>query len=206
MDPVGLSIGIVGLAGQLAKSAADYYKIFDDMGDVIPTVHETDLHLLENPRVLGNQQLLPGLPEEISSMTDAMGRLQQSLSMYRKLRWVVADKAKLDDLLRTLTSLNDGLFHVLPTLPGPVYQAKSQVSKLTLSFDIPFLSEIRKSSEFVGKFVGREYLIESLKQNIEEGKHTQNTIVLYGTGACIEYIHQHCKDYSSISWVNAASS
>jgi len=39
---------------------------------LIPTIHENDLHLLENPRVLGNQQLLPGLREEISSMTEAM--------------------------------------------------------------------------------------------------------------------------------------
>ncbi|RPB23401.1 hypothetical protein L211DRAFT_809086, partial [Terfezia boudieri ATCC MYA-4762] len=328
MDPAGLTLGFVGLAGQLAKAAADYYKIFDDMRDVgttydsilhklrteglrlkgweetwglgndnnqsrldpkdyryryatatlarivaafasvdklqvkygiavkeangksspileaeepkprwrsrlsipmpfrsrskshsksplrnanteqvIPTIHETDLHLLENPHVLGNQQLLPGLTEEISSMTDAVGRLQQSLSMYRKLRWVVADKAKLDDLLRTLTSLNDGLFHVLPTSPGPVCQAKSQVSTLKLSFDIPFLLDVRKSSEFVG----REYLIESLKQNIEEGKHTQNTIVLYGTGGmgktqlALEYTHRHYREYSSVFWINAAS-
>ncbi|RPB28754.1 hypothetical protein L211DRAFT_818649 [Terfezia boudieri ATCC MYA-4762] len=316
MDPAGLTIGVVGLAVQLAKAATDYYKIFDDMSDVgttydiilhklrteglrlkgweeawglgndnnprrldpkdyryryatatlarivaafasveklqakygivvkgksleteepkprrpsrlsiplpfrsrsrsrsksplrnanteqmIPTIQETDLHLLENPRVLGNQQLLPGLSEEISSMTDAMGRLQQSLSMYRKLRWVVADKAKLDDLLQTLTSLNDGLFHVLPT------PARSQVSTLKLLFDIPFLLNIRKSSEFVG----REYLIESLKQNVEEGKYTQNTIVLYGTGGmgktqlALEYIYQYYKDYSSVFWINAAT-
>ncbi|RPB23407.1 TPR-like protein [Terfezia boudieri ATCC MYA-4762] len=127
--------------------------------------------------------------------------------MYRKLRWVVADKAKLDDLLQTLTSLNDGLFHVLPTSPGPVCQAKSQVSTLKLSFDIPFLLDVRKSSEFVG----REYLIESLKQNVEEGKHTQNIIVLYGTGGmgktqlALEYIHQYYGDYTSVFWINAAS-
>jgi len=42
---------------------------------VIPTIHENDLHVLENPRVLGDQQLLPGLPEEISSMTEAMSRV-----------------------------------------------------------------------------------------------------------------------------------
>ncbi|KAF8446932.1 hypothetical protein BGX38DRAFT_1330622 [Terfezia claveryi] len=178
MDPVGLSIGIVGLAGQLAKSAADYYKIFDDMGDV-GTTYDSILHKLRTGGFGSRDERKLG---DLRFQMQIQNRLQQSLSMYRKLRWVVADKAKLDDLLRTLTSLNDGLFHVLPTLPGPVYQAKSQVSKLTLSFDIPFLSEIRKSSEFVGKFVGREYLIESLKQNIEEGKHTQNTIVLYGTG------------------------
>ncbi|KAF8446937.1 P-loop containing nucleoside triphosphate hydrolase protein [Terfezia claveryi] len=308
LDPIGITIGVIGLAGQLAKAATDYYKIFDDMSDVgttydsvlhqlrteglrlkgweeawglgndnnqrrldpkdyryryatatlarivaafasvdklqakygiavkeankakeqkarwknrlsislpmtrskspirnaiteIPAIHKNDLHLLENPRVLENQQLLPGLPEEISSMTDAIGRLQQSLSMYRKLRWVVADKAKLDDLLRILTSLNDGLFHVLPA------SAKLQVSTLKLSFDIPFLPNVRKSAEFVG----REYLIESLKQNVEEGKHTQNTIVLYGTGGmgktqlALEYIHQHYRDYSSVFWINAAS-
>jgi len=170
---------------------------------VIPTIHEDDLHLLENPRVLGNQQLLPGLPEEISSMTEAMDRIQQSLPMYRRLRWVVVDKAKLDDLLRSLTSLNDGLFQVLP-IP-----AKSPVSTLKLSFEIPFLPniDIRGSSVFVG----REYLLENLEQEIEEGKQTRNMIVLYGTGGmgktqlALEYIHQHYKEYSSVFWINAAS-
>ena len=168
---------------------------------VIPTIHENDLHLLENPRVLGDQQLLPGLPEEISAMAMAMDRVQQSLPMYRKLCWVVSDKAKLDNLLRTLTSLNDGLFEVLPT------SAKSQAPALKLSFDIPFLPNIRKSSEFVG----REYLLENLKQEVEDGKHTQNTIVLHGTGGmgktqlALEYTHQHYKDYSSVFWINAAS-
>jgi len=187
MDPVGFTIGVVGLTGQLVKAAMDCYKIFGDMGDVgttydsilhklrteglrlkgweeawglgsditegrldpgdyryrytiatlarivavfasvdklqakygivvekadgksseepksrwhnrlsIPlpfrsrskspcrelntnTQLENDLQLLENPRVLGNQQLLPGLAEEISSMTKAMERVQQSL-------------------------------------------------------------------------------------------------------------------------------
>jgi len=174
---------------------------------VIPTIHERDLHLLENPQVLGNQQLLPGLPEEITSMTEAMDRVQQSLPMYHKLRWVVSDKAKIEDLLRILTSLNDGLFQVLPTSTRPVLQAKSQSSALKLSFDIPFLPNIRKSSEFVG----REYLLESLKQEVDGSKYTQNTIVLYGTEGMVktrlalEYINQHYKDHSSIFWINAAS-
>jgi len=175
----------------------------------VPTIHENDLHLLENPWVLGNQQLLPELPEEISSMIEAMDRVQQSLPMYRRLQWVIADKAKLNDLLRTLTSLNDGLFQVLPTSGRPVLQVKSQVSTLKLSFDIPFLlnTNIRRSSEFVG----REYLLKSLKQEVEEGKQTQSTIVLYGTGGmgktqlALEYIHQNYKDHSSVFWINAAS-
>ena len=135
---------------------------------VIPTIHEDDLQLSESPRVLGNQQLLPGLPEEISSMTEAMDRVQQSLPIYRKLRWVITDKAKLNDLLRTLTSLNDGLFQVLPR--STIIQTKSQVSTLKLSFDIPFLPNIniRGSSGFVG----REYLLKNLKQEVEGGKLT----------------------------------
>ncbi|RPB23659.1 hypothetical protein L211DRAFT_849645 [Terfezia boudieri ATCC MYA-4762] len=195
MDLVGLTIGVVGLAGQLAKAAADYYKIFDDMSNVgstydsnlhklcteglrlkrwekawglvddigqgrlnpeddqyryatatlarivaafasidqlqakygiiveeangksstalkvderkarwknqlsiplplrscsksparnantqlvipTPTICENDLHLLGNPRILGDKQVLPGLPEEISSMTKAIDRVQ----------------------------------------------------------------------------------------------------------------------------------
>jgi len=103
---------------------------------VIPRIQESDLHLLENPRVLENQQILQGLPEEISAMTEAMSRVQLSLPMYHKFRWVVADKAKLDDLLRTLASLNDGLFQVLPT------SAKSQAPIFKLSFGIPFLPTI----------------------------------------------------------------
>ena len=167
----------------------------------IPTIHENDLHLLENPKVLEDQQFLPGLPEEISSMAAAMARVQQSLPMYRKFRWVVTDKAKLDDLLQILRCLNDGLFQVLPT------PAKLQVSTPKLSFDIPFLANTRKASEFVG----REYLLNNLRQKVEEGKHTQNTIVLYGTGGmgktqlALEYTHQHYKDYSSVFWINAAS-
>jgi len=143
---------------------------------------------------------------KLSSMTTAMNRVQQSLPIYRKLRWVVADKAKLDDLLRTLTSLNDRLFQVLPI---SAKTTKSQAPTLKLSFNIPFLSNIniRGPSEFVG----REYLLENLKQDIEKGKHTRNTIVLYGTGGmgktqlALEYIHQHKKDYTSIFWINAVS-
>ena len=172
---------------------------------VIPTIYDNDLHLLENPQVLANQQLLPGLLEEISAMTEAMYRVQQSVPMYRRFRWVVSDKAKLDDLLRALTSLNDGLFQVLPI--SAIIQTRMQGSTLKLSFDIPVLPNIRKSSEFVG----REYLLESLKQHIEDGKDTQNTIVLHGTGGmgktqlALQYIYLHSKDYESVFLINAAS-
>jgi len=59
--------------------------------------------------------------------------------------------------------------------------------------------------------VGREYLLENLKQEVEEGNRAQNIIVLYGTGGmgktelALEYIHQHYKDHSSVFWINAAS-
>ena len=97
---------------------------------------------------------------------------------------------------------------MLPTSARPVIiQAKSEVTTLELSFEIPFLPNIRKSS----KFVGREYLLAGLKQEVEDGKETQNTIVLYGTGGmgktrlALEYINRYYKDYSSVFWINAAS-
>ncbi|RPB28762.1 hypothetical protein L211DRAFT_888236, partial [Terfezia boudieri ATCC MYA-4762] len=59
------------------------------------------------------------------------------------------------------------------------------------------------------EFVGREDLIESLKQNVEEGKYTQNTIVRTGgmgkTQLALEYIYQYYTDYSSVFWINAAT-
>jgi len=169
---------------------------------------EDDLHLLENPQVLENKHIAPGLDDEITSMTQAMDRAQQSLPIYLKLRWVLLDNAKLEELLRKLTNLNNGLFRVLPISESTlVPQIQANPPQMKLSFDIPFLPNIRKSSEFVG----REYLLENLKQEVEEGKHTQNTIALYGTGGmgktqlALEYIHQHYKEYASVFWINAAS-
>jgi len=319
MEPVGLSIGVVGLAGQLAKSTMDYYKIFDDMNDVgstyDATLHELrtqglllkrweqswgfgsdpnhqqrldpgdyryryataslarivavfasveelqakygivikqepiavgaggekqktrwrdrlsvsipvrsrskspgststtqisvagatkdDLHLLENPQVLENKNILPGVEDEIKSMTQAMNRVQQSLPIYLKLRWVISDNAKLEELLKKLTSLNNGLFQVLPTSESSLPQG----STLKLAFDIPFFLNVRKNPNFVG----REYFLENLMQEVEGGKDMLNIIVLYGTGGmgktqlALEYVYQHHKDYSSVFWVNTAS-
>jgi len=138
-------------------------------------------------------------------MTEAMNRVQQSLPVYLKLRWVISDKAKLKELLGKLTNLNNGLFRVLPTSESGLNPSQGPLQKL--SFDIPFLPNIRKFSEFVG----REYLLENLKQEVEEGKPTLNVIVLYGTGGMgktqliLEYIHQYYKDYSAVFWINAAS-
>jgi len=323
MDPASLTIGVVGLAGQLTKAAMDCYKIFDNMNDVSSTydaiLHELrtqglllkrweeawgfggdssqqlqpgdyryryataslarivavfssaeklqerygivvkkespfektggkertprlrdrlaaqipvklrskspgpstqtstfgstkdDLHVLENPQVLADTQILPGLDDEIKSMTQAMNRVGQSLPVYLKLRWVISDNAKLEELLRSLTSLNNGLFRVLPVsespLAHPANPHRSQDSKLILSFDIPFSLNVRESCEFVG----REYLVENLKQEIEKGKDRQNIIVLYGTGGmgktqlALKYIYQHYGNYSSVFFVNTAT-
>ena len=97
-------------------------------------------------------------------------------------------------MLQTLASLNSGLLQALPA------SVQHQVPTLKLSFNIPFLPNIRKYSEFVG----REYFLKNLKQEVEEGKNTQNIIVLYGTGGmgktqlALQYLHQHYKDHSSV--------
>jgi len=171
-----------------------------------------DLHVLENPQVLADKNILPGLDDEIKSMTQAMNRIQQSLPVYLKLRWVISDNAKLEELLKNLTSLNNGLFRVLPasesTLAHPAHPHRfQQHSKLELFFDIPFFLNVGENCDFVG----REYFLENLKQEIEKGKDSQNIIVLYGTGGmgktqlALKYVYQHYANYSSVFFVNTAS-
>ncbi|KAF8463685.1 hypothetical protein BDZ91DRAFT_796227 [Kalaharituber pfeilii] len=84
-----------------------------------------------------------------------------------------------------------------------------QTASLHLSFDIPFsLPDIRRNADFVG----REDLLEQLKQEIEKGAGTMDIIqvVLYGMGGigkthlAMEYVYRHTGDYSSVFWVNAA--
>jgi len=113
--------------------------------------------------------------------------------------------------LRNLTSLNDGLFQVLPASESqvghPANPHRCQDSKLKLSFDIPFFLNVRENSDFVG----REYLLENLQQEIEKGKDKQNIVVLYGTGGmgktqlALKYVYQQSGNYSSVFFVNAAS-
>ena len=82
--------------------------------------------------------------------------------------------------------------------------------RLELSYDIPFCyPEVRQSANFVG----REDLLEQLKENIEAGSESakMTEVVLYGTGGmgktqlALEYVHRHHENYSSVFWVNAAS-
>jgi len=171
-----------------------------------------DLHVLENPQVLADKNILPGLNEEIKSMSQAMDRVQQSLPAYLKLRWVISDKAKLEELLKNLTNLNNGLFRVLPTSEGTLAHTAhphrfQQHSKLTLLFDIPFFLNVGENCDFVG----REYLLEELGQEIEKGKDRRNIIVLYGTGGmgktelALKYAYQQYRNYSSVFFVNTAS-
>jgi len=175
----------------------------------ISGITKDDLHLLENPQVLENTQILPGLDDEINSMAKAMDRVQQSLPMHLKLRWVVSDKAKVEELLKKLKDLNDGLFRVLPVWESSLAIPANppQGSPLKLLFDIPLFLNVRKNPDFVG----RGYLLEILRQGIEEGNDILNIIIVYGTGGmgktqlALEYVYQHHKDYSSVFWVNAAS-
>jgi len=99
--------------------------------------------------------------------------------------------------LKNLTSLNNGLFQVLPasetTLAHPAHHHRfQQHSKLTLLFDIPFFLNVGENCDFVE----REYLLEKLEQEIEKGKDKLNIIVLYGTGGmgktqlALKYVYQ----------------
>jgi len=94
------------------------------------------------------------------------------------------------------------------TLAHPAHPHRfQQHSKLTLLFDIPFFLNVGENCDFVG----REYLLEELEQEIEKGKDRRNIIVLYGTGGmgktelALKYVYQQYRNYSSVFFVNAAS-
>ncbi|KAF8459214.1 prion-inhibition and propagation, helo domain-containing protein [Kalaharituber pfeilii] len=128
----------------------------------ISSISPSDLRLLENPKILSNTQLLPALEEEIACLARAVQNMQQSVSAYRKLCWASSDKAKCHELVGQLTKYIDGLFNVLP--PNATIPRLSERKLLHLSFDIPFsLPNFRRNSDFVG----REHLLEQLKQKIK---------------------------------------
>ncbi|KAF8455068.1 P-loop containing nucleoside triphosphate hydrolase protein [Kalaharituber pfeilii] len=169
-----------------------------------------DLSLLENPKILINKQLLPGLKEEIAHLNRVAQKVQQSVPTYRKLRWANTDKAKCNELVGQLKKYIDGLFDVLP--PNSTISRMPQTIPLHLSFNIPFsIPDVQRNSDFVG----REDLLEQIKQEIgrENGAATKNItqVVLYGMGGigktnlALEYVYRHSRDYSSVFWVNAAS-
>ncbi|KAF8454044.1 P-loop containing nucleoside triphosphate hydrolase protein [Kalaharituber pfeilii] len=173
----------------------------------IPSISSSDLRLLEDPKIFSNTQLLPALEEEIACLGRAVQNVQQSVSAYRKLRWASSDKARCHELVGQLTKYIDGLFNVLP--PNATIPRLSERKLLHLSFDIPFsLPNFQRNSDFVG----REHLLEQLKQKIE-GATTKKVIlvVLYGMGGvgktqlALEYAYRHHGDYSAVFWINAAS-
>ncbi|KAF8467212.1 hypothetical protein BDZ91DRAFT_762700 [Kalaharituber pfeilii] len=179
----------------------------------MPTLSHSDLCLLENPKTLTSTQLLPGLQEEIASLSSIAQKVQQSLSIYRKLRWAGMDKANCNELVGQLKEYIDGLFSVLPPDSTPVSVPQSQTvpkTRLSLSFNIPFnISNVRRNPDFVE----RECLLEQLAHEIDEGRAAMNItqIVLHGMGGmgktqiALEYVYRHHKDYSSVFWINASS-
>ena len=79
--------------------------------------------------------------------------------------------------------------------------------RLGLSYDIPFCyPEVRQNVTFIG----REDLLEQLKENIEADSGRAE-VVLHGTGGmgktqlALEYVYRHNEEYSSVFWVNATS-
>jgi len=81
--------------------------------------------------------------------------------------------------------------------------------RLELSYDIPFcLPEVQRNANFVG----REDLLEQLKENIEASSGVDMAeVVLHGTGGmgktqlALQYVYRHKTDHSSVFWVNATS-
>ena len=88
--------------------------------------------------------------------------------------------------------------------------AMTPQKRLKLSYYLPFCyPEVRQNVTFIG----REDLLEQLRENVEadSGRANMTEVVLYGTGGmgktqlALEYVHRHNEEYSSVFWINAAS-
>ena len=103
---------------------------------------------------------------------------------------------------RVLSQIKRLLIESAGTIP------KAPFIGTSISFAIPFsLPNLQRNSGFVG----REFLLQSLKQAMEVGKDILNIIILHGTGGmrktqlALEYFYQSYKDYTSVFWINTAS-
>ncbi|KAF8469702.1 P-loop containing nucleoside triphosphate hydrolase protein [Kalaharituber pfeilii] len=96
-------------------------------------------------------------------------------------------------------------------LPGPEEEISS-LYKVAQSMQqsVPTFRKLRWASMDKAKI---ENLLKKLKQKIEEGAATMDIIqvVLHGMGGIgktqlvLAYVYRHCREYSSVFWVNAAT-
>lgn len=81
---------------------------------LVTTLDASGAKLLEPPSTLQNNDLVPGLGDEIRKLNESAVEIQKILPAYRKLQWAIVDKARSTQLIEQLRRYNDGLFNVLP--------------------------------------------------------------------------------------------
>ena len=170
----------------------------------VSTLSTQDLHVLENPRTLLDEHILPGLDQEIAAIAEAASRLQTEIPLYKKIRWCVVDQEKLAKFIEQLRKYNTGLRDVFPE--DPQVQSCDHRPHVKVPFKMPLQLKIQRN-----KFVGREHLIIKLKENLSAEKERMNVVVLHGLGGigktqlAVELIYSSIEDYTSVFWISAAS-
>lgn len=81
---------------------------------LVTTLDASGAKLLEPPSILQNNDVVPGLGEEIRKLNETAIEMQKIFPAYRKLQWAIVDKARSIQLIEQLRRYNDGLFDVLP--------------------------------------------------------------------------------------------
>lgn len=168
------------------------------------------IRVLQNPAMLENKDLVPGLKEEIVQIEETTTRLQQILPSYRKLKWVVADKPKAKELIEELRRYNDGLEKILPG-PGPGRLQLQPLPPSFSKFNIPVHLPVQRNKRFVGRGDLLQKIHNILKPAHGASKQGRQIAVLHGLGGMgksqivTEYAYRHSSSYTSVFWVDATS-
>lgn len=167
-----------------------------------------------NLDVLDNEDLVPGLAQEIVRLKETTEKMQQVLPLYRKLQWVVTDKAKSSELIGQLKRYNDGLFAIL--------SPESTLVRPFSKFKIPMQLLMQRNQSFCGRDELLERMHGILKPKVEISNMPtdpvqlvprRRIVILHGLGGmgktqlAAEYAYRYSvgTSYSSIFWIDATS-
>ncbi|KAI5853229.1 hypothetical protein DFP73DRAFT_34814 [Morchella snyderi] len=168
------------------------------------------IKILQNPKKLLDQNLVSGLDDEIIRIENATKQLQEMLPLYKKMKWVIADKAKFMELIKQLRRYNKGLYELLP-VPEQTAQPTPPAPPVFPRFNVPLQLLVQRNKKFVGRVDLLDKLHKILDPSQNQNQRTRRVAVLHGLGGMgktqivTEYAYRNSSSYTSVFWVDATS-